>query len=513
MTNHTPTLPRTRRLAPALLGLAALVTGCAAIAPAPAVLTDPLTDPLARSPRWQAPLPDAEAAAAAADAGVVPASEFWLRFGDPALPALLQAARDASPGVAAATARIERARATQTAAGAALLPQLGLSASIGQSRGTTGLPGTPAATTASAGLQAGWEIDLSGANAAARQAARARLRGAQALLADVQTAVAAEVTAALTSLRACEAQARTTQLDADSRVETARLTDLSARAGFTAPADAALARAGAAQARANATLQRGQCDTLVKSLVELTDLPEPALRDQLAVATARLPQPPAVLPPRLPAALLAQRPDLQDAALAVQAAAADSARADALRLPQVSLSGSIGGLALRSGGETQSGSTWSIGPLSVSFPLFDGGSRAANARAARVEYDSAVAQYRAATRRAVREVEASLVGLQSTAARFDDARSAAADFEAALVATEARQKGGLASLLDLENARRNALAAQSALIELQRERAAAWVALVRALGAGWRADDGPPALSLTTLNVPPVSTPTGSPPP
>ncbi len=474
---------------PAVLAALVLLAGCAAVPPAP---TPGAAQTLPASLRWQAPLPAA--------AGAVPVAEFWAGFGDPALPALLLAASAASADVAAATARIERARATQTAAGAALLPQLNAAANLSQARST---PGLPTSTSASAGLQAGWEIDLFGANAAGRQAASARLRGAQALLADVQTGLAAEVTATLTSLRACEAQARTTQLDADSRAETARLTDLSARAGFTAPADAALARAGAAQARANATLQRGQCDTLVKSLVELTDLAEPALREQLAAATARLPQPPAVLPPSLPAELLAQRPDLQDAAAAEQAAAADRDRAAALQLPQLSLTGSIGGLALRSGGETQRGSTWSIGPLSVSFPLFDGGSRAADASAARAEYDSAVAQYRAATRRAVREVETSLVSLQSTAARFDDARSAAADFEAALVATEARQKGGLASLLDLENARRNALAAQSALIELQRERAAAWVALVRALGAGWRADGDPPTLSMTT-------SPTGS---
>lgn len=469
---------------PALLAVVLLLPGCAALAPpatAPLVAETP-----AVSPRWQAPLP--VVADSASGTAVVPAAEFWLGFGDPALPPLLQAAQAASPSLAAAAARIERARATQTAAGAALLPQLGVNAGISQGRGTGGLPAGTTATTATAGLQAGWEIDLFGANAAARQAAAARLRGAQAMLADAQTALAAEVAASLTNLRACEAQTRTTQQDADSRAETARLTDLSARAGFIAPADAALARAGAAQARATATLQRGQCDTLVKGLVELTDLAEPALREQLASATARLPQPPAVMPPSLPAELLAQRPDLREAALAVEAAAADRERAVALQLPQLSLSGSIGGLALRSAGETQTGGTWSIGPLSVNFPLFDGGSRAANTVAARAEYDSAVALYRAATRRAVREVESSLVSLQSTAARFDDARSAAIDFEAALVATEARQQGGLASLLDLENARRNALAAQSALIELQRERAQAWVTLVRALGAGWRPD-------------------------
>jgi outer membrane protein, multidrug efflux system len=83
----------------------------------------------------------------------------------------------------------------------------------------------------------------------------------------------------------------------------------------------------------------------------------------------------------------------------------------------------------------------------------------------------------------------SLVTLDSTAQRERDALAAARDFEASLVATQARQRGGLASLLDLENARRLAVQANSALIELQRERAAAWVALYRALGGGWQPAD------------------------
>jgi hypothetical protein len=91
-------------------------------------------------------------------------------------------------------------------------------------------------------------------------------------------------------------------------------------------------------------------------------------------------------------------------------------------------------------------------------------------------------------RRAVREVETALVALDATGRQEVDALAAARDFEASLRATQARQKGGLASVLDLETARRNAVQAQSALIELQRERASAWIALYRALGGGWTAE-------------------------
>ena len=94
-------------------------------------------------------------------------------------------------------------------------------------------------------------------------------------------------------------------------------------------------------------------------------------------------------------------------------------------------------------------------------------------------------------RTAVREVEDTLVQLQSTADRSNDARVASEGFAASLAAAQARYNGGLASLFELEDARRSAVQAQSALIELQRERVAAWIALYRALGGGWSTDAAP----------------------
>jgi outer membrane protein, multidrug efflux system len=340
---------------------------------------------------------------------------------------------------------------------------------------------------------------LFGGNAAGRDASAARLAAAQAAWHDAHISIAAEVATSYTALRACEAQLVQAKLDADSRIETSRLTELSTRAGFTAPADAALVRAGAAQARSQAVSQAASCDTLVKSLVELSDIAEADLRQQLAGKTAagggagagsgtgQLPKPQTIVPAAMPAALLAQRPDLAEAARNVEAAAAERVQTQMRERPQVSLAGSLGGLSLRSNGSTTSGATWSFGPVQVSFPIFDGGSRAANTVAARAAYDEAVAVYQAQVRRAVREVETSLVSLQATSEREADALLAAKDFEASLRATQQRQKGGLASLLDLETSRRTAVGAQSALIELQRERATAWISLYRALGGGWDA--------------------------
>ncbi len=453
---------------------------------------------------WQTPRPPGSAPAAGLphSGSKAALAQWWSRFDDPLLPQLVAAAQVASPSVAAALARVQRARAARSSATAAGLPQLSAQGSSAHGRAALG---QPVGTTASVGLQAQWELDLFGAVAAGLQAAQARLEGAQASWHDARVAVAAETATSYVALRACEAQQAQSELDAASRSETARLTDASAAAGFTAPAEAALARASAAQARSTALAQRGQCDTLVKSLVEITDQAEPALRQRLAAQTGKLPTPPVLTAAAMPAALLMQRPDVAEAARAVVAAAADTAQAQAREKPQLSLSGSLFGVALNTGDTNLRGTTWSLGPISINFPLFDGGSRAAASASARASYDEAVALYQAGVRRAVREVEVSLVALQSTAARQADVDAAARDFEASLRATEARRRGGLASQFDLETARRNAVLAQSSLIELQRERSTAWISLYRALGGGWLTEDSPPIASSPGRPATPVA--------
>ncbi|MBK6472849.1 MAG: efflux transporter outer membrane subunit [Betaproteobacteria bacterium] len=451
-----------------VLAAALALTACASTAVPPAGPTA-LVQP---APTWQA----------AAPAGGTEPTMAGPAFDDPLLPPLTAAAQAAGPTLAAVAARVARARASRVAAGAALQPRVDATGGVGRGRQQLA---SPVATQASIGVQAAWEIDLFGAGAAGRGAAQARLDSARAAAQGAQVALAAEVASSYVALRSCEAQLVPTQADATSRAETTRLTELSARAGFTAPADAALVRATAAQSRGQLVAQRAACDSLVKGLVALTDLPEPELRQRLAARTARLPVAAPLAVPALPAALLARRPDIAEAARNVMAAAGERAQAQARERPQITLSGSLAGVTLRTGQESSSGTTWTLGPLAVNFPLFDGGARAAATAAAAADYDEAVAAYRAQVRLAVREVEQALVALQSSAEREADALLAAQDFEASLRATEARQRGGLASLFDLEAARRNALAAQAALIDLQRERAQAWITLYRAMGGGF----------------------------
>lgn len=477
-------------LALAAAGASLLLGACSAFAP-PVALPPTEPPPMKTPPAWQAPPPPADAQAALRD--------WFARFDDPLLLQLIDASQAASPTIATAASRIEQARAGSVAAGALLLPAL--NANANGSSGRTDLV-TPRAGFATLNLQASWELDLFGANRAGADAALARLQGAQAGWHDARIAIAAETAATYNALRGCEALVLITEADTRSRAETARVTELAAKAGLFAPASAALARASAAQGRSLLAAQQAQCELLFKSLVALTALDDAALRQLLLPGRARLPLPAGIAVASVPGAALLQRPDLVAAERQIVATAEDTAQSQALRYPRVAIAGSVGPAWLRVESMSSSGTLWTLGPVQVSLPLFDGGTRVANVVAARARYDEAVSVYQGLVRNAVREVESALITLDSSARRVQDTQTAIEGFEASLKAADARFRGGLGSLFDLEDARRSALLANSALIELRREQVAAWINLYRALGGGWNpaTDDAP------TLATAPVST-------
>jgi len=447
--------------------LALGLTACALSPPAPVVQT---VEPA----KWQAPLPHS--------GKLTDLSLWWQDLGDPLLADLVNAAQSASPSLASARSRIIQSRATVSRARSAPNPTLDAVASA--ERGSTQAR-MPVSTTIQGSLQASWVIDLLGANQLANDAAQARLDRAQASWHDARVVVAAEVANRYVSQRACERQWRIAQADAQSRAQTARLADLSLKAGFMADATAALARASAADASGRAIRQGTLCTLDVKALVALTPLDEPVLAQPLAQAPDDLVPGADLRLASVPAQALAQRPDVFGAQREVAAASADAGIAQALQYPQLRLSGSVGALHNRAGGVGTDLNTWSIGPLALTLPLFDGGQREANLTSAQARYDESVALYRARVRQAVREVEEALVQLQGTSARVADANNADAGYRAWLDATETRYQAGLASLVELEDARRTRLAAADTLVVLQLERIQAWIALYRAAGGGW----------------------------
>ena len=469
-----------QRLALALLPLT--LVGCAIQRP-------PSQADAAVPAQWHAPLPHG--------GSVAQLERWWDAQNDRLLSTLIREAQTASPTIAQAQSKFEQARATQVSARSALLPSLDAqgNASRGFNQQSAGI-----ANTAQLGVQAGWEVDLFGRNAGTSDAARERLEGARAQWHDARVSVAAEVALQYTNWRYCVKQVAVLRDDVGSREQTARLSKESERAGFTAPANAALAAASFSDGKVRVTQQQLQCDIGVKTLVALTGHDETDLRAQLAQTTAT-PLPESVFNVEaIPAQAIAQRPDVFAAEREVAAASAEVGSAEADRYPRLTLGGYIGRMYLGTPALSGSSNVWTLGPVGVSLPLFDGGRRVAQVTAAKARYDAAAVSYRGQVRQAVSEVEQALTRLASTSERSTDAQNAAAGYRRSLEATQALWSGGLASQLDLENTRRTALASELALVTLEQERMAAWIQLYRAAGGGWDVKAADPASTLPSVS-------------
>ena len=431
--------------------------------------------------RWQATLPHGGDSAALAD--------WWQRFDDPLLAELVRDAQLNNPTLAQALARLAEARAGVRSRAAQRWPAGNASAQA--QRGSSAASNFVASTQGSAGVDAQWEVDLFGATRA--QIAAAQARSDQAALGwhAARVSLAADVAASYVGLRACEAQQQVQDQDATSQNQTAELTREKVRVGFEAPANGALADGAAADSANRAIAQRAECDVLIKGLVVLIGQGEQALRTRLQASAAKLPQPGAFAVGTLPAQLLQQRPDIAAAERALVAAAADVGVAEAARYPRLTFSGNLGTSLLRVGGNSTDGTAWGFGP-SLVLPIFDGGARRAGEDAARARYDDARASLDGQLRRAVSEVEEALVRLDAATRREGQAQRAAQGFRDYFAAAEQRWRIGAGSLIDREDARRTALSAQNALINVQRERVAAWSTLYRSLGGGWTPSEAAP---------------------
>ncbi|TGQ04850.1 MULTISPECIES: efflux transporter outer membrane subunit [unclassified Mesorhizobium] len=407
---------------------------------------------------------------------------WWSTFSDRSLRGLLAASQSSSPSLESALAEIESARATLVTAQASLSPALtGAGAITRSATGGSEANKVPPATTASASLDASWEIDLFGKARQKSEAARLRVEQRVADWHGARVSLAAEVADYYIQYRACRELERTYAAELVSQRETIRAMQTAESSGFASSADLALAGAGAATSAATLTAQRAECEVLIKSIARLAGGDEPRARSLLAMGKPGIPTPKAFRIAAVPAEALRQRPDINALELEVAASLAEIGAAKADLYPSLSLGGS---LTIGSSSLTGAAVPWSFGPA-LSIPLFDGGTRRAAVGSAAAAHNAAVATYKSGVLSAIAEVETVLVRIESTRRQIGDAATAARSYRAYFKAVDANWRAGGVSLLDREEARRSAQAAEVSLIETRRDAARYWIALYKALGGGW----------------------------
>jgi NodT family efflux transporter outer membrane factor (OMF) lipoprotein len=410
---------------------------------------------------------------------------WWQRFNDPVLTGLVADALSANTSVLGAQAALRQARALRDVSAAGLQPTLSTSASAQRSR--SGGTGGTTSNLFQAGLDAGWEIDIFGAQRNALAASDASARASAASLGDVQVSVAAETALSYITLRGAQSQQAIASDNLASQLQTLQITEWRVQAGLLSGLEAEQARAAAAQTRSQLPALQTQVEQAAHALAVLTGRP-PAALAALVAAPSAVPQPAGDLALSLPADTLRQRADVRAAEQQALAAQSRVAQADAARWPSFRLGGTLGLSALTLGALGQSAALAGSLLASVSLPLWDGGAARAQVRAQQAALDQTRALYRGTVLLALQEVEDALVTLRNDrlrAAFLQDASSAATR-----AATLARQRygSGLVDFQTVLETQRSQLSTQDSLASINASVSADHVRLYKALGGGWSPD-------------------------
>jgi len=407
-------------------------------------------------------------------------AQWWQRFDDPQLTALVLQALQANTDVRSAQAALRQARAQRDASHASLLPSVGASAA-GQ-RNTTG--GNIASNSYSTSLDASWEPDVFGVNRSALNATESEVQAATASLASVQISMAAEVAVTYIEARGLQARLTIARSNLDSLNETLQITRWRVQAGLTTSLDVEQAVSASEQTQAAIIALETSLTQTLSALAVLTGQPPGALQVSLGVA-APVPQPGGDLALALPADTLRQRPDVRAAEERISAALSRVAQADAGRYPSFKISGALGLRAMTLDALTSGASAVNVLLGSISVPLFDGGAIQAQVRSQEATLEQARVTYQATVLTALKDVEDALVSLQGNRerlARLQAAANAAANAE--LLARQ-RYGSGLIDFRTVLETKRTLLSTQDGVESTRASLSADHVRLYKALGGGW----------------------------
>jgi multidrug efflux system outer membrane protein len=202
---------------------------------------------------------------------------------------------------------------------------------------------------------------------------------------------------------------------------------------------------------------------------------------------------PPVIPADLPSALLERRPDIAAAERRMAAANAGIGVAEAAFFPTVRLTGLAGFQSIDAGTLFNWPSRlWAVGP-SLSLPLFEGGQRRANLRAAQAAYEETVARYRQTVLTGFAEVEDNLAAQRLLFAQYNQELAALQAARKQLEIATNRYRFGLVSYLQVATAQTVALERERAVARLRGQQSVAAIALIKSLGGGFVTNTGPAA--------------------
>ena len=437
--------------------------------------------------------------------------EWWKSFADPVLDQVIKAVLASNFDLAGAVARVDQARAreriakspafpliqpsvgvndfdTPTNAGVgAQLEEIGLGSDALSTSGIT-IPDRLGLTTYNIGAEFAYELDFWGRNRNDARAAGAERLASEADYLTARMGVLAETVRTYLEIVNLRHQQRLAGEIVEIFQHRKSLAESSYDRGLTDVIGLHTARRNLRNAQAELPqIEALMADAEGRLWVLLggyrSDLAD-LLPDSLTSSTALDP-----VPAGIPADLLVQRPDVSAARQRVEAARYTVGARRADLLPKLSLSGSIG-LQSTESGELFNPDQW-FRNLSVNLlgPVFQGSRLRSNVALAEASLNEAAAAFGRSVVTAVNEVEAALVGLEASRRRHSLLASLVEEAQAETALLEQEYVSGVGDYEAFLAATHTLLGAQSALAAAARDMGYARLALHRALGGAWTANE------------------------
>lgn len=415
----------------------------------------------------------------AAPADTLERGPWWQLFDDPVLNGLAGQVDVSNQNIAAAVAAYDQARAITREERASLFPQVSLDGSGNR----TGGPDRPSTRSFRVDIGASWEPDVFGRLRLAVGAARAGEQIAEADIAAARLAAQGEMASNYFALRQADLAYQLQSNVVTGLQRSLQITSNRYAAGVVARTDVLQAESQLSNARAELLgieQQRNNFEHAVAVLVGKApanfDIPVDLKW------SVRIPS----LPPELPSTLLLRRPDVAAAERIVAQANARIGIARAGYFPSFGINGSIGSSAASIGDLfSASALVWALG-VSAAQVLFDAGATSARVDQARAALAESAARYRQTALTAFQQVEDQLLAMRILQAQqgLREQASRAADLVEQQVLN--RYEAGQVNYTEVITAQQSAGAARRALVQSQIDRQVAAVALIQALGGGWR---------------------------
>jgi multidrug efflux system outer membrane protein len=405
---------------------------------------------------------------------------WWELFRDDALQALLRRALESNFDLRVAVARVEQSRAQARAAGAKLLPSVGLMGAALYANGTSRL------SLYSGSALASWEPDVFGGVRRSAEQAEANYVASEESRRNVWLAVLADVGQAYFQLLALDLEREITLHTITGRQETLGLYRTQLQGGVATGLQVARAEADVYGAQATLSSLEQQIATSEDSISLLLGLaPGPIARSTFVGALS----PPPEVPAGLPSSLLTRRPDVRQAEAQLVAANAQVGVATANLFPSFPLTANAGLMSIDLGSVAMAPmkgfSYLLLGAANWTAPILQGSALSAQVDAANAAKKAAIVTYQETVFTALREVADALVALDRLREARQREEQQVESLNRAVDISVSQFRGGTASYLDVVSAQENEFSAELTLAQLEGQQLVEWVALYRALGGGW----------------------------